>query len=100
MIGTKAGVDADEDRGVHFDVACCLAVCAGAVAADKDPAAVTAEDRRRREDYAERAVGALREAVKHGYRHVLSIETDPDFDAVRDRPEFKKLLADLSRLAK
>jgi serine/threonine-protein kinase len=90
---------APEDRGTLYDVACCFALCAGALAPDKDGARRSAEECRLREHYADRAVQALRAAVAHGHRDVVWTETEPDFDAIHDRPDFKAALAELARAA-
>jgi formylglycine-generating enzyme required for sulfatase activity len=43
--------------------------------------------------YAAQAMGLLREAVKHGYADFPNVQTDPDLDALRQRPDFAALLA-------
>ena len=96
-IALRARKQAPDDRGTLYDVACCFAVCCEAVAPEKAAAELTAEERQLRDHYADLAVQALRDAVARGHRDVVSIETDPDFDAIHDRPGFKSLLAELSK---
>jgi hypothetical protein len=69
-------------------MSCSFAVCSGAVAANESQL---------RERYADRALEALRQAVARQYRDVVNLETEPDLDALRDRPEFKAILAELAR---
>jgi tetratricopeptide (TPR) repeat protein len=52
----------------------------------------TAEKRR---EYEDAAMGHLEEAVKLGYKNVTRWASDKDLDPLRERDEFKKLLADL-----
>ena len=86
------------DPGSLTDVACCLATCSAMVAAGKPADTLTAQERSLREQYANQALEALRQAVAQGYRNVVNLETEPDLDALRDQPGFKSLLAELTRL--
>jgi tetratricopeptide (TPR) repeat protein len=75
-----------DDPGQLYDVACELALCiplAGASAAD-------------RIDYSERAMDALREAVRLGWKDVAHIEADPDLASLRSREDFRALCRDLA----
>ncbi len=54
-----------------------------------------AERARLKAHHAERAMDLLRKAVAMGYRHPAAMRTDHDLDALRDRDDFRKLLADL-----
>jgi hypothetical protein len=45
--------------------------------------------------YADRAVELLQKAVKAGYKDTAHMKKDPDLDPLRDREDFKKLLAEL-----
>src|SRR5262249_39145125 len=92
-LAERARREASDDPGTLFAVACCRAVCGGGVGQDKPVGELTADDSRLRDHYAGLAVDALRQAVARGYRDVVSLETDPDFDPIRDRPGFKDLLA-------
>jgi serine/threonine protein kinase/tetratricopeptide (TPR) repeat protein len=44
---------------------------------------------------ADRAMAWLKQAVAGGYRHAALIKQDKDLDALRDREDFRKLLAEL-----
>ena len=65
-----------------YDLACAYAVASGKVADKKD-------------EYATRALELLRQAVKAGYKDAAHMKTDIDLDALRDRDDFKKLVAEL-----
>jgi serine/threonine protein kinase/tetratricopeptide (TPR) repeat protein len=60
-------------------------------------AAARDADRPQAEQYAARAVQLLRQAVAKGRQNVEALKKDADFDAVRPRPEFQKLLNDLEK---
>jgi hypothetical protein len=68
-----------------YDLAC---VCALASAAVKD-------DAKRREQYADRAVALLRQAVAAGWKDAAHMKKDQDLAPLRDREDFQKLLAEL-----
>jgi serine/threonine protein kinase len=55
-------------------------------------AATTTGDPKTKSSYEEKAVAALQAAVAAGYKDVMTLETDPDLQPIRDLPEFKKLL--------
>jgi tetratricopeptide (TPR) repeat protein len=76
-----------------YDRACVQAICAAIVGNAADP--LPPADQARRERFAEAAVAALREAVRGGYHSVPMVESDPDFDAIREREDFKALMAEL-----
>jgi hypothetical protein len=46
-------------------------------------------------DYAARAVVLLRHATERGFTEVEQIKTDTDLDPLRQRDDFKNLLAEL-----
>jgi tetratricopeptide (TPR) repeat protein len=68
-----------EDGSNLYDVACCYALCV--------PTA--------RAEYVARALGELRAAADHGFRDVETIESDPDFDALRAEPGYRAFVAEL-----
>jgi serine/threonine-protein kinase len=70
-----------------YDAACVFAVAVGVV---KDKAGP-------REKYASRAVELLRQAVARGYKNVAHMNKDSDLDALRQREDFKKLIAELEK---
>jgi serine/threonine-protein kinase len=86
-----------DNRGQLFNAACGFALCRAAVAPDKVDADLTSDEARLRQDYTAKALEALQQAVAHGYRDAVSIETEPDLDSVRDQSAFKTLLANLAR---
>jgi tetratricopeptide (TPR) repeat protein len=47
--------------------------------------------------YAARAVQLLGEAVAHGKKDVAKVKNDTDFDPLRARPDFQRLLAELEK---
>jgi hypothetical protein len=53
-----------------------------------------------KEKHAARAVELLRKAVEKGYKDAAHMKKDADLDALRQRDDFKKLLADLEAAAK
>src|SRR5262249_17989642 len=57
-------------------------------------AAPTKEDAALPEPPAARAVALLRQAVQKGYKDLEQLKKDKDFDAVRSRDDFQKLLAE------
>jgi hypothetical protein len=50
--------------------------------------------------YAAKALDALREAAGRGYKDAVSIETDPDLDAIRSLPGYAAVLDQLNPGAK
>jgi serine/threonine-protein kinase len=80
---TKAG---KWPRTVWYDFACAYAVASG-------------RDAGRKKEYADRAMELLRQAVKAGYANAAHMAKDTDLNALRDREDFKKLLAEVEALA-
>jgi serine/threonine-protein kinase len=70
------------DRELLFTIARCYAQCAAAVSADMPLAA----------QYEQKALEALQAAVAQGYSDVMMLESAPELDPVRGRPEFRQLL--------
>jgi tetratricopeptide (TPR) repeat protein len=89
-IAAQVRQEAPNDSWAQLDVACCYAICSGGVGP---------EEAALREQYVGLAMEALQKLITLGYRNVVNLETEPDLDAVRDRPEFKAVVAELSRLA-
>jgi serine/threonine-protein kinase len=71
------------------DVANCYALCYDAVG---DQPNATAEHQKRRENYLQKSLSALRSAFNQGYRNVFNLENEPDLDPIRKNAEFKALL--------
>jgi hypothetical protein len=65
-----------------YDFARVYAVASGSTADDK-------------QSYTNRAMEMLTQAMKAGYMDAARMKTDPDLDPLRDRDDFKRLVADL-----
>jgi serine/threonine protein kinase len=75
-----------------YDVACWRAVTTAVLrATDPSPAGAKQADAE-----AEQAMVWLKQAVAAGYKNAAHMEKDKDLDALRDREDFKKLLAELA----
>jgi hypothetical protein len=88
---TEAVAEVDELRnsdawngGQWYDFACIYAVASG-------------KDTGKKDEYAGRAVELLRRAVKAGWKDAAHMAKDADLDPLRDRNDFKQLLADLEK---
>jgi serine/threonine-protein kinase len=81
--------------GELYDAAHDLARTARAAGAGKP--ALSDADRAQRERLGGLALGALAEAVRVGFRDAARLHSDPAFAALRDREEYRRLLAELSR---
>jgi hypothetical protein len=79
---------AGKDRQVLFQVACALSIVSG-----------TTTDRQRADRCRDQAFQVLRDLVKAGWKDRTGLETDPDFDAIREDPRFKELLKALPKPA-
>jgi hypothetical protein len=74
-----------------YEAACMRAVTAAVIrASDKSATAA-----REAAAEADRAMAWLRQAVAAGYNDAAHMKEDKDLDSLRDREDFKKLLADL-----
>jgi eukaryotic-like serine/threonine-protein kinase len=74
-----------------YNAACMRAVTAAAVrASDK-----SAEGVKQADAEADRAMAWLKQAVAAGFTHAAHIAKDTDLDALRGRPDFKTLIAEL-----
>ena len=58
-------------------------------------AAARDDDPRQAEPYAAQSVALLRRAIAQGYKDAATLKTDSDFDAVRERPDFQKVMEEL-----
>jgi serine/threonine protein kinase/tetratricopeptide (TPR) repeat protein len=82
------------DFSVHlYNVACVFS--RSSAATDHDVKLSPADRNRVKARYADRAMDFLRQAVAKGWRHPSLIKKDRDFEPVRAREDFQKLLADL-----
>jgi tetratricopeptide (TPR) repeat protein len=82
-----------QDPSVLFQIACGYALCIPALEQENGPGSVSDEDRARQEDYAARAVAAVREAVEKGYRDRIALERDPDLEPLQSRADFQAIIA-------
>ena len=79
------------DANTLYNAACMRAVTAAVIrGADKSPAASKEADAE-----ADRAVAWLKQAVAAGFNNAAHLKKDTDLDALRQRPDFRKLLAEL-----
>ena len=62
--------------------------CVYAIAAAKSP--------QKKQEYGDRAMELLNKAVRAGYRNAVEMQKDDAFSSLRDRDDFKKLVAKLS----
>jgi serine/threonine-protein kinase len=85
--------DPPRDARIYFHSACGFALSAGAAASM--PAA--AESTQLARHYTKRALDALRQALKHGWRSAEEIATDPDLDPIRGDPGFVSLLEEFRK---
>jgi hypothetical protein len=81
-----------------YNAACFLARCVPL--AEKDAKLPEAKRKVLAQEYADRAMAALRQAVAKGYKDVEHTKKDSDFDPLRQRDDFKMLLATLEEKAK
>jgi serine/threonine protein kinase/tetratricopeptide (TPR) repeat protein len=63
--------------------------------AEKDAKLPEAKRKDLAKSYADRAVEALRQAVAKGYKDADHLKKDPDLDPLRERDDFRQLLAEL-----
>ncbi len=87
-----------DPAGNAYDATCGLALCIHIV--EKDDKASDEERAKRVQFYGDQSVTMLRTAVAKGYKNAAHMKRDKDLDALRDRDDFKKLLAELEAKAK
>lgn len=76
-----------------YDAACIRALCASAI--QEDPTTPADDAARLASEQADLAMAWLHKAVAAGYRDTTHIKQDKDVDALREREDFNKLIADL-----
>jgi serine/threonine protein kinase/tetratricopeptide (TPR) repeat protein len=92
---TQLAIDPANDL---FAAACLWSRCAASAGKDQR---LTQENRKQRaDDYASRGVQRLQEAVTKGFKDARRMKTDEDLEALRGRPDFKRLLVDLEARTK
>jgi serine/threonine-protein kinase len=74
---------------IYVEVACALALCAGATS---EPAL--------KQTYTTETVTAIRKGFNDGWRDLERLQIDPDLDPVRGDPEFERLLLDFQKSIK
>ena len=79
--------------GNAYDAGCALALCIPVV--DKDDQLDAAKRQVAVQFYGDQALAMLRAAVAKGYRDAEHMKKDKNLDALREREDFKKLLAEL-----
>jgi serine/threonine protein kinase/tetratricopeptide (TPR) repeat protein len=80
------------DAGTIYNAACVFALAAGR--RDKSAGPLS------RKDCARRGVALLRQAVARGFKDVQHLKSDEDLNSLRQRDDFKKLLAELREKAR
>jgi hypothetical protein len=83
-----------EEPSVLYIVASAYALCAAAVdPPEQDPGA--GETQSRRQEYLDKALKTLQQAVAHGYQGAALIQIDPDLAPLSEQAEFRNLIAQL-----
>jgi serine/threonine protein kinase len=80
-----------------FNAACTYALCAWAVGGWKDDAELKPDDLQKRKDLIAKSLVDLRQLFAMNSPWANKVETDPDFEFLHNREEFKKLLADVKK---
>jgi serine/threonine protein kinase len=76
-----------------YDAACLLSLCVPVVV--KHDKLDAKQRKAAAQFYGDAAMKFLRDAVSKGYKDVMQMKTDTDLDPLRQREDFKKLLAEL-----
>ena len=85
-LAERLSAGANVDREQHIFLASCYAQVARATLPDKAEEVQTA---------LVKAVGAVRTAVRDGFRDRVYLETEPDLEPIRNRDDFKQILAEI-----
>jgi tetratricopeptide (TPR) repeat protein len=95
--GARAAIDMararPDDPVDSYNAACFLALCMPL--AEKDARLAGEKRLEVAGAYATQAMQFLRVAIQKGWKNAAHMKTDPDLNTLRDREDFKKLLADL-----
>ena len=91
---TSAGIP----PGDAYNATCHLALCISIV--EKDSQADPERRRRQAQFYGDQALAMLHAAVAKGYKDAAHMKKDKDLVPLRQRDDFKKLLAELEGKAK
>jgi serine/threonine protein kinase/tetratricopeptide (TPR) repeat protein len=87
-----------EPANDNYNAACFLCRCVKL--AEQDGQLAEAKRSEYSQNYADRAMAVLRQAVARGYTDAAHMKEDSDLEPLRAREDFKKLLADLESNAK
>jgi tetratricopeptide (TPR) repeat protein len=91
-VAAQLGDRASQDPSVLFQIACGYSLCSAAVIQNKSSDRPTPDELAQQEEYAEKAVRAIEEAIAKGYRDVVALQADPDLQPIQQREDFKSLL--------
>jgi hypothetical protein len=84
--------------GEAYDAACILSLCVPIVA--KHDKLDAKQRQQAAQFYADAAMRLLREAVSKGYKDVPTMKKETDLDPLRQREDFKRLVAELEAKGK
>jgi peroxiredoxin/tetratricopeptide (TPR) repeat protein len=87
--------DFPDSNNDTYNAACYAALAAGV--ARKAPKVPEAERQRLADGYAKQAISLLDKSFYEGFRERAHVDDDLDLVALRDRPDYKELLADLDK---
>jgi serine/threonine-protein kinase len=82
----------------RYNLACLTALCSAA--AGQDQGLPVAQRQRLVDEYAQDALRLLRDAIARGYQDVEHLKKDADFDSLRTRDEYQRLVRELEAKAK
>jgi tetratricopeptide (TPR) repeat protein len=86
-----------KDPNTLYDAACCLSLCAAAVAPGKAADQLGDEEKATRGKYVAAAVEALKDAVQAGYRDLAHLQADADLEAVRQEAGYREAVERLRK---
>jgi serine/threonine-protein kinase len=84
-----------DPRVLAEEVAATYGLCMAAVEGSKALDQLGPEERRLRDRYRDLALETAREGIRKGYRTLLFVEGDPDYEPIRALPEYGQLLAEI-----
>jgi serine/threonine protein kinase/tetratricopeptide (TPR) repeat protein len=88
---------AEKSVEAQYDLACDWAVCIPLVGWGKDAKKLTDAEKAERRRLGDEAMKALRQAAEGGWLNLEHWKKDEDLDALRQRDDFQKLIADLEK---
>jgi serine/threonine protein kinase len=96
----RLAATADELAGFGYapaeDTYAAASMVSGCIAlVDKDTELAAAQRKDLAESYAEKSLKLLRQAVERGFTDAARMQKDPRLEPLRERPEYRKLLAEL-----